>query len=165
MGSEPYVFFRLTRAEHTAIAGALRYWLELLEPSSADNRRGTGAPNDPFTAAPPFATTTPPATTARTVGPATEQPAPRDRWQHDAQGKEIPQPNAEAYTVRIWKWEQGAGKNGPFLDVRWEQKRAYCHDPKLFPWIVNAAKTRAQIVLYLKEGQNTTYQHIVGVKA
>lgn len=90
------------------------------------------------------------------------QTFPRDRWTHDREGKEIPQPDAEAYTVRIWKCEQGQGKNGPFLDVRWEQKRAYCHDQKLFPWIIQAVKTRSQIILYLKLQNN--FDTIVGVK-
>lgn len=162
---KPDLHFRLTDTEHQAIAGALRYWLSILEPSE-NGRRGTGAPNDPFTAAPNEAA--PGHEVNRTPvasGAPTQSAPPRDRWTHDRQGNEIAQPNAEAYTVRIWKCEQGNGKTGPFLDVRWDQKRAYCHDQKLFPWIVAAAKSRAHIVLYLRQSNNSVYDHIVGVKA
>lgn len=161
------IHFRLTETEHQAIAGALRYCLSILEPSE-NGRRGTGAPNDPFTAAPPPSRAT--VAQAPEAGPAKlETPSaqpPRDRWMHDRQGNEIAQPNAEAYSVRIWKCEQQPGKNGPFLDVRWDQRRAYCHDPKLFPWILQAAKTKAQIVLYLRQrDKNSVYDHIIGIKA
>lgn len=156
---KPDLHFVLSDTEHQAVVGALRYWLSILEPSE-NGRRGTGAPNDPFTAAP----NQPPDPKRDGVSPGGSPPQ-RDRWSHDRQGNEIAQPQAEAYTVRIWKCEQVTGKNGPFLDVRWDQRRAYCHDPKLFPWIVAASKTRAQIVLYLRQNPNNQYDHIVGVKA
>lgn len=88
--------------------------------------------------------------------------AARDHWMHDKEGKEIPQADAEGYQVRIWKCEQTQGKTGPFLDVRWEQKRAYCHDAKLFPWILGAFKAHSQIILYLR--RQNSYDHIVGVR-
>ena len=89
---------------------------------------------------------------------------PRDRWFHDKKGNEVPDPKADAYTLRIWKCEQSNGTRGPFLDVRWDQKRAYCHDPLLFPWILKAYKEHAQIILYLRQAENSAYSHIIGVK-
>lgn len=171
---KPSVYFCLTDTEHAAIVGALHYWLSILEPH--DRRHGTGAPNDPFTASPISPPT--PSTAARIGGPETgrgagggiddgPRQAPRDRWSHDRQGKEIAEPNAEAYTVRIWHCERRTGNNGQeYLIVKWEQKKAYCHDPKLFPWIMTAAKTRSQIVLYLRQNDGKTlYDHVIGVKA
>lgn len=140
--------FSLSEQEHAEITRALRRLMAVLEFSNpaegpgADSRKAaSAAPNSP----------------------ATEKPAPRDRWTHDRSGKEIPRPDVESYSIRVWKCEKGTGKYGAFLDVRWNQKRAYCHDESLFPWIIAASQTKAEITVYLEQHNN--FAKIVGVKA
>jgi hypothetical protein len=95
-------------------------------------------------------------------------PAPADRWAIDPNGQEFPwrekSEEIDAYTVMLWQCQNGTGKNGPYVAVRWEQRRAYCHAPNLFSWLVAAHKEKRKIVLYLTDADGN-YAHIVGIRA
>lgn len=159
----PVFHFAMTEEERQDTARVLGRLVSVLVNGNPTNAAASPSFGSPATAKSPalkYSQASPP--DKGNAPPSVEHP--RDRWARDREGKEIPQPNAEAYTVRIWKCEQGVGTAGnQFLDVRWEHRRAYCHDPRLFPWILAAVKSHSQIILYLKLQNN--FDTIVGVKS
>jgi len=105
--------------------------------------------------------------------PAAAQSMPtialRDRWARDKHGVEVPRPDAEPVTVRIWKQERrDLADKTPRLKVSWANPSgkgfvdAACWDEKLFPWIAAQSKEPTATLYVVRAGK---YLNVAGVKA